>query len=70
MITFVLILVLLDSLQFGAEPTPKLRKVRVAAPAVQLAPAPERTTPRPSCFDSGNGETSCYPIDDSGKHYR
>jgi len=41
MITFILILVFLDSLQFGAEPTPKLRHMPVVvSPQVINLPPP------------------------------
>lgn len=67
---FILILVLFDSMMFGYAPKPRLRRVPTAVvQASRVQPIEQPPTP-PSCVDSGNGETACNPIDDSGKSYR
>lgn len=65
---FILILFLLDSLMFGYAPKPRLRRVPQrleTSSQLPVAPAP----PPSPCVDSGNGEISCFPIDDSDKRY-
>ena len=72
MTTFFLILMLIDSLTFGGAPTPKLRKAKQRSVVSDQwsASAPDSRTPSPVCFTDGEGNVTCYPIDQADKFKR
>jgi len=70
MTTFFLILMLLDSMQFGFAAKPRLRKVQSAKGQVVSTTYAPTPTPSPNCSFDENGEPTCNPIDQADKFRR
>jgi hypothetical protein len=66
---FFLILLLLDSFEFGYAPKPRLHKVQ-AVQAVASSPAHDCRPLAPVCFTDEEGNLTCYPVDQSDKFKR